>query len=294
MLIQCYHTIATATIVHISQLPGLATDRTEQAWSLHCQTIITEVKVRVYLPLTYTCGLVTRRYQGLSCSLSEMVRSTLSLVYHHILIIQLVVSDVSIDDVITWVEVELWSCETTQVLIDQRIVDAMTVWETYRIIDHIFTCHWVEDDLRCPSSLHVFHIGQSQRLHIFLTLQVDGDALVPMHQVIAQHQDHDVIARPSISRSHISTSQHKLAILHTSYISISHTTRGGIFLGIKYLTTIEEVIETVTITAQRIASRLIGRVHVSIEITILICILVQHTILDLGCHVTHIQLKYIQ
>ena len=170
----------------------------------------------------------------------------------------------------------------------------MTVRETDRVINHILPGHRIIDYLRCPGCSHILNISQTKSLHIFLTLEIDANALVPMNEVVAEHQNHDMVTVPPQSGSHISTSQHVLTTLRTHHIRITHTARLRKLLSIEDLTTIEEIPVTVAIAAQGKAGNFLGIMHVGIEITILICILCQDIVLHLISHLTHIQLEYVE
>ena len=170
----------------------------------------------------------------------------------------------------------------------------MTVWETNRVINHILLGHRIIDDLRRPSSSHILHISQTQCLHIFLTLEVDANALVPMNEVVAEHQNHDMVTVPPQLGSHISTSQHILATLSTHHIRITHTACLRKLLGIEDLTATEKIPVTVTIAAQGERGNFLGTMHVGIEITIFICILSQDIVLHFISHLANLQLEYVE
>ena len=293
MLIQIHHTITTTTIVYISQLPGTAVDRSEQTWRFDRLIRLIDIKVRIQLPLAGARSLICR-YQEFSSCLFEMMLPTLRLVDHHIFAIHLIIYNIGINDVIARIEVEFWSRNLCQILIDQRVIDTMTVWETNRVINHILLGHRIIDDLRCPGCSHILHISQTKCLHIFLTLEIDANALVPMNEVVAEHQNHDMVTCPTQFGSHISTSQHVLATLRTHHIRITHTARLRKLLGIEDLTTIEEITVTIAIAAQGERGYFLRTMHVGIEITILISILSQDIVLHFLSHLTHFQLEYVE
>ena len=170
----------------------------------------------------------------------------------------------------------------------------MTIRETNRIINHILLCHRIIDYLRCPGCSHILNISQTKCLHIFLTLEIDANALVPMNEVVAEHQNHDMVTCPTQFGSHISTSQHVLAALRTHHIRITHTARLRKLLGIEDLTTIEEITVTIAIAAQGERGYFLRTMHVGIKITILISILSQDIVLHFLSHLTHFQLEYVE
>ena len=293
MLIQIYQAITTATVVLVSELPGSASDRTEETWRLYRLALLKHIEVIHQVPLAGARGLIAR-HQLLGSRLLQVMLAALGLIDHHVFPIHLIIYDVGIDDVVTRVEVEFWQRYLGKILVHQRIVDAMTVRESHGVIYHILLGLRVVDNLRCPGSRHILHVGQPQCLHVLSTFQVYADTLVPVYQVVAQHQHHDVVAVPSQSGCHVGACQHKLAALGAGNVGITHAARLRIFLGIKHFSAVKEVVEAVAVTAQGETGNFLRSMHVGIEIAIFIGILGKHIVLHLVSHIAHLQLEHIE
>ena len=293
VLIQIYQAIAAATVVLVSELPGSASDRTEETWCLYRLALLIHIEVIHQVPLAGARGLIAW-HQLLGSRLLQVVLAALGLIDHHVFPIHLIIYDVGINDVVTRVEVEFRQRYLGKVLVYQRIVDAMAIRESHGVIYHILPGLRVVDNLRCPGSRHILHVGKSQCLHVFRTFQVDADALVPVYQVVAQHQHHDVVAVPSQARGHVGACQHEFAALGAGNVGITHAARLRKLLGIKHFTAIKEVVVAIAVTAQGKAGDFLRSMHVGIEITVFIGILGKHIVLHLVSHIAHLQLEHIE
>ena len=91
---------------------------------------------------------------------------TLALEDHGILTVHIVPNDVGINHVEAGIVEHAGFGKDIQVLIHQRIVDAMAVGKADTVIDDILLGDGVEDNLWSPGGLHVLGIVESECLEV--------------------------------------------------------------------------------------------------------------------------------